>query len=112
MKKSEKYKKEQEEIVNKIIDILEITDGYIIKYELDNDEEKHKKIIELVPDIKKYFTYNNIGGLKQPEKLKKPWISIIRQVLKMKYNFVSTDFTIHTPKGKLRTKKYCIYDKI
>lgn len=111
MKKSEKYKKEQEEIIQKLLDIVEIKDNYIIRYELDNDEDKHKKINELAPDIKKYFACNNINGIKQPQNIKKPWLSIVRQVLKTKYNFISTDYMFTIDGKKIRTKKFFIYEK-
>lgn len=111
MKKSEKYKKEQEEIIKNLLNIVEIKDNYIIRYELDNDEEKHKKINELVPDIKKYFACNNISGIKQPHKVKQPWLSIIRQVLKTKYTVISTDYIFTIDDKKIRTKKLFVYEK-
>jgi hypothetical protein len=49
--KSELYKKEQEEICDKIIEILDLPEtNTITLYELDNDKEKQEKIIELIPD--------------------------------------------------------------
>ena len=38
--KRELYKKEQEEITNKIINILELNDNSILLYYLDNDKTK------------------------------------------------------------------------
>lgn len=56
--KSELYKKEQEEMCDKIIEILDLPEtNTITLYELDNDKEKQKKIIELIPDIRKYFSF-------------------------------------------------------
>ena len=111
MKKSDKFKIEQLNIINKLLDIINIKDNYIIRYELDSDEEKHKKIIQLTPDIKKYFACNNISGIKQPHKVKKPWLSIVRQVLKTKYNVICTDYVLTLGDKKIRTKKYFIYEK-
>ena len=95
MKKKDKYKKEQTEIVNKIIEILEFKNNYIVLHKLENNVDKQNKILALSPDIKKYFNCYNIGGIKQPEKIKKPWISIIRQILKTQYDFISSDYTIY-----------------
>jgi len=51
--KSELYKKEQEEIVDKIITILDLENKteYTL-YELDKNEEIQKKM-ELIPEIRK-----------------------------------------------------------
>lgn len=59
--KSELYKTEQYKICDKIIDILELdNDKSITLYELDNDKVKQQKIIDLIPDIRKYFSFTNI----------------------------------------------------
>ena len=58
--KSILYKKEQDEIINKIIDILVLdNNNSIILYELDNDKIKQDKILELIPDIRKYFSFTS-----------------------------------------------------
>ena len=58
--KSELYKKEQEEIVDKIITILDLENKteYTL-YELDKNEEIQKQIMELIPEIRKYYAFNN-----------------------------------------------------
>ena len=43
--KSELYKKEQEEITDKIINILELNDNSILLYNLDNDKIKQDKLL-------------------------------------------------------------------
>ena len=54
--KSELYKKEQEEIIDKIITILYLENKteYTL-YELDKNEEIQKQIMELIPEIRKYY---------------------------------------------------------
>ena len=61
--KSELYKNEQIQIMNQIINILQLdNDNGFILYELDNDTDKQTKIMELIPIIRKYFTFRNIIG--------------------------------------------------
>jgi dihydrodipicolinate synthase/N-acetylneuraminate lyase len=110
-KKAVKYKKEQEEIIQKIINILEATNKTFILYDIDNNEKKQNQIYSLVNDIKKYFSSYNIGGLKEPNRYKRTWLSIVRQLLKKKYNVVSGDLTITKDKEKIRTRIYTLIDK-
>ena len=81
--KSELYKKEQEEIVDKIISILDLENRteYTL-YELDKNEEIQKKIMELIPEIRKYYAFNNMKSVGEPNKRKRPWLSIIKNLLK------------------------------
>ena len=51
-KKEIKYKKEQEEIIQKMITILDATNKTFILYDIDNDEEKQEQIYNLIDDIK------------------------------------------------------------
>jgi len=110
-KKAIKYKKEQEEIIEKIITILDATNKTFILYDIDNDEEKQKQIYNLIDDIKKYFSSYNIGGLKEPDRYKRTWLSIVRQLLKKKYNVISGDLTITKNDEKIRTRIYTLIDK-
>ena len=111
--KSILYKKEQDEIINKIIDILVLdNDNSIILYELDNDKIKQDKILELIPDIRKYFSFTSIIGASDPDKAKRSYLSIIRQITKSKYNMLSCDYRIKEDyKEDIRTKKYLFIKK-
>jgi hypothetical protein len=88
--KSELYKKEQEEIVDKIIKILDLENKteYTL-YELDKNEEIQNKIMELIPEIRKYYAFNNMKAVGEPNKRKRPWLSIIKNLLKTKYNIIT-----------------------
>ena len=111
--KSILYKKEQDEIINKIIDILVLdNNNSIILYELDNDKIKQDKILELIPDIRKYFSFTSVIGASEPDKAKRPYLSIIRQLTKSKYNMLSCDYRIkEEEKEDIRTKKYLFIEK-
>ena len=110
--KSELYKKEQEEIVDKIITILDLENKteYTL-YELDKNEEIQKKIMELIPEIRKYYSFNGIKAVGEPNKIKRPWLSMIKHLIKLKYNMVSLDYHFTEDGNHIRTQKYC-FDKI
>ena len=105
--KSELYKKEQEEIVNKIILILDLENkNTYTLYELDNNENIQKQIMDLIPEIRKWFSFNGIKAVGEPSKIKRPWLSIIKHLTKTKYNIESKDFQF-TEDGKyIRTHIY------
>jgi hypothetical protein len=106
--KSELYKKEQEEIVNKIITILDLKNKteYTL-YELDKNEEIQKQIMELIPKIRKYYSFNGIKAVGEPNKIKRPWLSIIKHLIKKKYNMISLDYHFTEDGIHIRTQKYC-----
>jgi len=105
--KSELYKKEQDEIIEKIITILDLENkNTYTLYELDKNEEIQKQIMELIPEIRKWFSFNGLKAVGEPSKIKRPWLSIIKQLTKTKYNIESNDFQF-TKDGKyIRTHKY------
>lgn len=106
--KSKLYKKEQEEIVDKIVTILDLENKteYTL-YELDKNEEIQKQIMELIPEIRKYYSFNGIKAVGEPNKIKRPWLSIIKHLIKKKYNIVSLDYHFTEDKTHIRTQKYC-----
>jgi len=88
-------KKEQDELVDKIINILELdNENSIILYNLDNDKIKQNKILKLIPEIRKYYSFSTIIGASEPTKAKRPYLSIIRQLTKSKYKLNSYDYRI------------------
>ena len=105
--KSELYKKEQDEIIEQIIKMLDLENkNTYTLYELDKNEEIQNKIMELIPEIRKWFSINNMKAVGEPEKRKRPWLCIIKQLLKEKYNIESKDFQF-TKDGKyIRTHTY------
>jgi hypothetical protein len=110
--KSELYKKEQLLLSNKIIDILQLDgNGQIILYYLDNDKTKTDKILALLPELRKYFAFHSIVGLESPEKLKRPWLSIIRQITKLTHimSFKDKQLTIN---GKIIRSRIYTFVKL
>ena len=98
--KKEVYKKEQDKITNKIISIVGIEDNkQITLYELDNDIIKQKEIMDLIPEIRKYFSFNNLKAVGEPERIKRPWLSIIKQLIKEQYKLHKKDYRIYQENG-------------
>lgn len=107
--KSKEYKEEQYKILNKIINILNINDNnnYLILYELDNNIELQNKILELVPDIKKYFSVYGVKALIYPEEVKRVYLCIIKYIIKLEYKIIISDCNIKNETNDIiRTKKY------
>lgn len=105
--KSELYKKEQEEIINKICNILDLENrNTYTLYELDNNVEIQKKIMELIPEIRKWFSFNGIKAVGEPEKIKRPWLSIIKHLVKKKYLTETNEIRIIKDNIIIRTMEY------
>ena len=110
IKKEHKYKKEQEELLNKLLLILNYNNDYTFYlYDLDNKIELQESIISLSDDIKKYYPASSCIGI-NGQNCKRPYLSIIRYI--MKYNnkeLYFMDYTLETGyKKTIRTKKYKI----
>lgn len=112
--KSKLYKKEQDDIIDKIISILELdNENSIILYNLDKDIKKQTKILDLIPDIRKYFNFASVMGASEPDKSKRPYLSIIKQLTKTKYKIITSDFRIKQKEQlEIRTKKYYFVKKL
>lgn len=105
--KSELYKNEQDEIVDKIISILDLKNKNIYTlYELDHNEEIQKQIMKLIPEIRKWFAFNNLKAVGEPEKIKRPWLSIIKQLLKTKYTIENNEQQIKINEKWIKTPMY------
>jgi hypothetical protein len=111
IKLSEKFQNEREEICNKIITILELTeDNTFLLCELDEDIEKQNKLLELKEEIQKYFACSTISSFKPNFECKRPYLNIIRSILrKQNYTFIGNDYTIKINNIPKKTIKYIIF---
>ena len=110
--KSELYKNQQFDIMNKIMNILELDENSSITlYDLDNDILKQQQILDLLHDIKKYFKCNCVKSLLATDKVKRVYLSLIRYITKLQYNMVGTQFTLYKDNNKIRTVKYFFIKK-
>jgi len=110
--KKDLYKKEQEELANKIIKILDLKENSITLYDLDNDEYKKQKINALIPEVRKYFNFSRIMGARNPEKVKRPYLSLIKHITRLKYKIKTTTVWIKINNRNSRTQKYTFLPKV
>ena len=107
--KSILYKKEQDEIIDKLIKILELDEeNSVTLHDLDTNQKKQKNIMDLIPEIRKYFAFGKIGGVKDPEKTKRPYLSIVKNLLKQKHKVISSSVRITVGDKRILTKRYYI----
>jgi len=110
--KSEMYKQEQLEIMNKIINILQLdNDNGIVLYEFDNDKQKQGQILNLIPEIRKYFSLSTITSIRDPTIPKRPYLSIVKHITKLEYKMLSCDYKLKINNNEIRTKKYIFVKK-
>jgi hypothetical protein len=110
-KLSDKYPSEREVICKQIIDIIELNDenGFLL-CELDADLEKQQKLLELREEIKKYFACSTISSFKPNFECKRPYLNIIRSILRQQgYTVKGNDIEMKLTNGLYkRTMKYKI----
>jgi hypothetical protein len=111
--KTQLYPKEQDFIINKIIDILGITpeNNSITLYEIDNNENIKQQLMDLIPEIRKWFSFSNIKPISTPEKYNRPYLCIIKQITKKYWNITYKDFRIYQDNTVIRTQLYTFYKR-
>lgn len=95
-KQVDKYDKERKEVLNKMFQILGINESNnkFLLHELDADIDKQNQILELEPDIKKYFICGSWSCFRTPDIKRKP-LSIIKCLLKeMDYVVLSSSIKV------------------
>ncbi len=86
--KSELYATEQRAICDKVIQILALDEaGSAWLPDLDADRDQQRRLLELIPDIRTYFTYSDMPGVKDPRCTVRPWLSVARCVTKPWYTW-------------------------
>ena len=106
--KSQIYQREQEFIIAKIFAILDL-DQYnsIIKKTFDEDTDKQNQIIQLLPDIRKYFSISVLHHFIVSNKCKRKAWTIVKTILKDKPVQIISKPTSYMYEGKQRrTQRY------
>lgn len=97
-----KYVKERQELLNKLLKILGISETNKVFYvdDLDKDDAKQKQILDLVEDVKQYFTYGKWVYFTK-DNVPEPCLSLAKSILK-DMGYILTPFY---PKVNLKTKR-------
>jgi regulator of sigma D len=79
----DKYTKERQEVLDKMFSILGINENNnkFLLHELDTDEKKQQDILNLEPEIKKYFICGKWSCFKNPN-MKREALSYFKHVVK------------------------------
>lgn len=110
--KSELYEKQQNDIRNKLLSMLDLEhNNPLVLYELDNNIELQKQIMGLIPEIRTFFSFNDMFGVSEPHKTKRPYFCIIKYLLKPIYNISTKEFQFTREGKRIRTVKY-FFEKI
>ena len=105
--KSDLYKKEQIEITNKLLKIIDLENkNPILLYRLDNDIELQKQIMNLIPEIRTFFTFYDMAAVCEPRRFKRPYFLIIKYLLKTLYTITTKEFHFTENNKRIRTVKY------
>jgi len=108
-KKNSKYKEEQQEVLQSLLNIISGEDKTFLLYDLDNNiDDKQTQILHLLNSIKKYYPSSSCRGINN-KSCKKPYMSIIRYVLKHNgYSLYSKYYSFKKDDKMIKTKKYKI----
>ena len=111
-KLSEKYQEEREKICEKILEIVKLdTNKCFLLCELDNNVEKQEKLLEMKKEIQKYFACSTISSFKPNFNCKRPYLNIIRSILKKQNYTIKGDDIFHRKEdgNYIKTMKYKIF---
>ena len=111
-KKSEKFKMERIAVYNKLMTILNYSQNeYFILNDIDNNIDLQNKILDLIVDIRKFYSASGCKGCSENRVCKRPYMSIIRYLLKQNNKTLySTEIAIPICEKKYKkTKKYKIF---
>lgn len=111
-KQVEKYINERKEIVQKILDILEINEinNKFSLNKIDNDPIKKQQILDLEPEIKKYFICSRWTYFSNKNReFKRTYLSLIKAIFKnMNVKLTTSRFIKFLENNKTSTETYYI----
>ena len=116
--KNNVFHREQLDIALQLSNLLDLQNKPIhILYNMDMDVQLKDNIMSLSTDIRKYYNCNNLKAVTEPQRIKRPWLSIIKRILKPYYHIRVEDyhFTDKNRNGNgnryIHTQKYT-FEKI
>jgi hypothetical protein len=110
-KKDVKYSVQQTRILDTLLTLLNFNGNHtFLLIDLDEHQELQSSILDMAPEIRRYYPSSGCVGLHADSSCKRPYLSIIRFLLKYHgRELYSSDFSI--PLGNRqykKTKKYKI----
>lgn len=112
--KTELYSKEQDNTIDTIISILGITqvNNCVTLYEIEHFNDIKIRLMELIPEIRKWFSFAHINPISNPDNYKRPYLTIIKQITKKHWN-IHTKFS-HLKQGSntIPTQQYTFSKRI
>jgi len=83
-KKVELYNEQRQNIVNKLFEILEINEfnKSFSLHKMDDNPEKQQQILDLEPEIKKYFICSRWTCIHNKKDIQRKWLSMTKYVFK------------------------------
>jgi hypothetical protein len=110
--KTELYGKEQEDIKVELFALLRLDKNHSIAlYELQKDTEKQQKIMNLLPQIRKFFSVGSTNVFVTPERMERPWLSIVKHMLKSDYEIFSKSVKFKKDEELISTIRYIFRKK-
>ncbi len=113
LKKDDRYKDKQLEIVNKILKILDpINSKFFVLHDIDNNEGIKSQIMATYPEIQIYFAVSRLTtNMNNNPVSQRPWLSIVKAILK-KTGYKLAIERLHIkpePNKIIHTQKYVVY---
>lgn len=107
----DKFQEEREKICGELISVLELDDNAsFLLCELDTDIVRQEKIMAMKENIQKVFACSTISSFKPNFACKRPYLNIIRSILrKQGYQFVGSDYNLKIDGLLKKTVKYLIF---
>ena len=105
---------ERGQLVAKVVDILSLESSPVINlWELDNDVLIQDKIMALRPDFLAVgWRHSSIKKIiKDPTRIKRPWLTIIKTVLEYDYQLIMKDYHMKVNNRFVHTKTITFHKK-
>ena len=101
------HERDQKRIIGEIVNILKLQEIPVYTLDdLDNRFDIQEKIMELSSEIKMFFNCNSLKAVTDPNRIKRPWLSIIKTLLKDEYQIITEDVHVKKEGKFIHTKQY------
>jgi len=105
--KTDLYSREQTDIKKELMSYMCLDENNSITlYELVQDKEIQEKIMALLPKIRKYFSVGSVTSFATPNRLERPWLCIMKYLLKQDYELFNKSVKFQTSQGTIATMRY------